>query len=109
MSYYDDFVKSLLKYKDKVSRDPTTNEKVSGALAGEITLISTLLIASLLLRHISIILTAIIVVILVAVLITNLPLIHKVQSEMDDSLNKMIFYGVLTLGILAVILYWGIA
>ena len=109
MSYYDDFVKSLSKYKDKVSRDPTTNEKVSGALAAEITLISTLLIASLLLRHINIVLTAVVVVVLAAVLITNLPLIHKVQSEMSDSLDKMIFYGVVTLGILVVILYWGVA
>ena len=103
MSYYDDFIKSL---KDKYSKNQLTN--VSGALAAEITLISTFLIAALLLRHINIILTAVIIIGLVVVFITNLPLIPKLKSEHEDSLEKMIFYAVVTLGVLLAIIYWGI-
>ena len=43
----------------------------------------------------------------VSVLIKNMPLIPKFKIEQDDSLDKMIFYAVMVLGIVVVFVYWG--
>ena len=45
--------------------------------------------------------------ILAIVLISNIPLIPKFKIEQEDSLEKMIFYAVVTLAIIVVFLYWG--
>jgi energy-converting hydrogenase B subunit G len=110
MGFYDRIVnsfKSITDIKGKISRDPTTNKSVSSALAAELTIISTLLIASLLLRHINIILTIIAILGLGLFLLTNMPLIPKLKREQSDSLEKMTFYVILTLGILITVIYWG--
>ncbi len=36
-----------------------------------------------------------------------MPLIPKFKIEQDDSLDKMIFYAVMVLGIVVVFVYWG--
>ena len=41
------------------------------------------------------------------VLITNIPLIPKFKIEQEDSLEKMLFYAVVTLSIIIAFLYWG--
>ena len=78
-----------------------TNELVSSALAAELTLISTILIAAILLRHINIFLTIIVVLVLGVFLVGNMPLIPRLKREQSESLEKMTFYAILTLGILA--------
>jgi energy-converting hydrogenase B subunit G len=45
--------------------------------------------------------------ILAVVLIANIPLIPKFKIEQEDSLEKMVFYAVMTLAILGIFLYWG--
>ncbi|KZX15668.1 hypothetical protein MBCUT_13660 [Methanobrevibacter cuticularis] len=107
MGFYDKIVESFTEIREKLSTDPATNESVSSALAAELTLISTLLIATILLRHISIILTIIIALGLTLFLITNMPLIPKLKKEQSDSLDKMLFYIIVTLGILITVIYWG--
>ncbi|RBQ22408.1 hypothetical protein ALNOE001_21550 [Candidatus Methanobinarius endosymbioticus] len=110
MGYYDRIVYSLrnvTNIKGKLKRDPTTNESVSSALAAELTIISTLLIASLLLRHINIVLTIVVILGLGLILVTNMPIIPKLKREQSDSLEKMTFYAILTLGILITLIYWG--
>lgn len=110
MGLYDKIVnsfKGIIDIKGKLNRDPATNESVSSALAAELTLISTLLIAALLLRHINVVLTIIVVLGLGLFLITNMPLIPKLKREQSDSLEKMTFYAILTLGILITVIYWG--
>ena len=102
-------VNSFKKVEKKVIKDSPTNESVSSALAAELTLISTLLIAAIILRHVNIIFTIIVVLGLILFFITNMPLIHKIKREQDDSLEKMMFYVILTLGILITIIYWGSA
>ena len=106
MRLYDMIVNSL-DVKKKTIKDSATNESVSSALAAELTLISTLLIAAIMLRHFNTILTVIIVLGLGLFLITNMPLIPKIKREQDDSLEKMMFYTILTLGILITVVYWG--
>lgn len=110
MGLYDKIVnsfKDIIDIKGKLTRDPTTNDSVSSALAAELTLISTILIAALLLRHINVVLTIIVVLGLGLFLVTNMPLIPKISREQGDSLEKMTFYAILTLGILITVIYWG--
>lgn len=108
MSFYDDFVDSIKNLKSKVSKSPITADNVSGALAAELTVIICLFISAILLRHINFI-VAIVVILFVAVLIfTNIPISSKLKSEQDDSLNNMMFYVIVTLGLFVAIIYWGL-
>lgn len=107
MGIYEKIINSFKDVKEKISKDSPTNESVSSALAAELTLISTLLIAAIMLRRLNIILTVVMVLGLGLLLITNMPLISKIKKEQDDSLEKMMFYVVLTLGILITLIYWG--
>ena len=63
--------------------------------------------SALLLRHISILLAGLVSLILAIVLITNIPLISKFKIEQDDSLEKMLFYAVVVLGVIVLFVYWG--
>ena len=45
--------------------------------------------------------------ILAIMLISNIPLIPKFKLEQDDSLEKMLFYAIVALVILATFMYWG--
>jgi energy-converting hydrogenase B subunit G len=58
-------------------------------------------------RHISLPLSIIVVSVLAVLLITNMPLIPKFKREQSDSLEKMTFYAIITLGILITVIYWG--
>lgn len=110
MGLYDRIVnsfKGVTDIKGKITSDPATNESVSSALAAELILISTILLAALLLRHINVILTIIVVLGLGLFLLTNMPLIPKLKREQSDSFEKMTFYAILTLGILITVIYWG--
>jgi energy-converting hydrogenase B subunit G len=108
MSLYSLIANSIEKFKNRINEDPTTNENVSSAIAAELTLISTILIAAIMLRHVNILLTVIVILGLGVYLITDMPLISKFKKEQDDSLNKMMFYVILTLAILVTVIYWGI-
>ncbi|OWT33136.1 energy-converting hydrogenase B subunit G EhbG [Methanobrevibacter sp. 87.7] len=103
MSYYDDFLNFI---KERYSKKHMTNENVSGAIASELIVISSLLITALLLRHISVLLTGIVIIILIMLIVSNLPLSIKLFDEQDDSLDKMMFYTVITLGIIVSLIYW---
>ncbi|MCL2114688.1 MAG: energy-converting hydrogenase B subunit G EhbG [Methanobrevibacter sp.] len=108
MRLYDMVVNSFKEVKMKVAKDSTTNESVSSVLAAELTLISTLLIAAIMLRHFNIVLAIVVILGLVLFFTTNMPLMPKIKREQDDSLEKMVFYAVLTLGTLITIIYWGL-
>ena len=108
MALYQKFLDSIKGLRSSLSKDPTTMDNVSGALAAEFLVFVSLILAELFLRHISVI-ASIVVVILVAVLFfTNMPLAGKIKSEQSDSLEKMTFYVVITLGILIAVIYWGL-
>jgi len=107
MGLYDKLINSLANLKENLSHDGFTNESVSSALAAELTLISTILLIALLIRHINLALAIILVIVSSVLLVTNMPLIPKFKSEQGDSLEKMIFYVIITLGILITIIYWG--
>ena len=107
MKLYDQIFGVVKQFKKLLSPGPVTNADVSGSITGEIFLIVSLILSAILLRHISVLLAGLVTFILAIVLISNIPLIPKFKIEQEDSLEKMIFYAVLTLSIIVVFLYWG--
>ena len=107
MKLYDQIFDVVKKFKELFSPGPVTNADVSGSITAEIFLIVSLVIASLLLRHISVLLAGLVTLILAIVLITNIPLIPKFKIEQDDSLDKMLFYAIVVLGLIVIFMYWG--
>ena len=108
MALYQKFLDSIKGLKSSLSKDPTTMDNVSGAIAAEFLVFVSLILAALVLRHVSVI-ASIVVVILAAILFfTNMHLAGKIKSEQSDSLEKMTFYVIVTLGILIAVIYWGL-
>lgn len=89
------------------SKLPLSNEDMTGNLAAELLLYVSLILVCLLFRHINVLLSAILILIAIVFILTNMPLIPKFKSEQDDSLKKMMFYIVLTLGVIITFVYWG--
>ncbi len=107
MKLYDQIFNVVKDFRKFFSPGPVTNADVSGSITSEILLIVSLILVCLLLRHVHILLAGLVSLIVLVVLIRNMPLIPKFKIEQDDSLNKMIFYAVMALGIIVVFVYWG--
>lgn len=107
MKLYDQIFDVVKQFKKLFSPGPVTNADVSGSITSEIFLIVSLIIASLLLRHVSVLLAGLVAFILAIVLIANIPLIPKFKIEQEDSLDKMIFYAIVVLAIIISFIYWG--
>ena len=107
MKLYDQIFDVVKQFRKLFSPGPVTNADVSGSITAEIFLIVSLVLSAILLRHVSVLLAGLVAVILAVVLISNIPLIPKFKLEQEDSLEKMLFYAVVTLCIIAVFLYWG--
>ena len=89
------------------SKLPLSNDLMTGNVAAELLLVISLTLVCLLFRHIHVLLSAILIIFVWLIALTNMPLIPKFKSEQDDSLNKMMFYVLVALGIIISFLYWG--
>ena len=107
MKLYNQIFNVVKQFRKLFSPGQVTNVDVSGSITSEIFIIVSLLLSALLLRHISILLAGLVSLILAIVLITNIPLISKFKIEQDDSLEKMLFYAVVVLGVIVLFVYWG--
>lgn len=107
MKLYDQIFNVVKDFRKFFSPGPVTNADVSGSITSEILLIVSLVLTCLLLRHVHILLSGLVTLIVLVVLIKNMLLIPKFKIEQDDSLDKMIFYAVMVLGIVVVFVYWG--
>lgn len=107
MKLYDQIFNVVKQFRKLFSPGPVTNADVSGSITAEIFLIVSLVISATLLRHVSILLAGFAALALAIILISNIPLIPKFKIEQDDSLERMVFYAVLTLALLATFMYWG--
>ena len=107
MKLYDQIFGVVKQFKKLFSPGPVTNADVSGSITSEIFLIVSLVLASVLLRHVNVLLAGLVAFILAIVLISNIPLIPKFKIEQEDSLEKMLFYALITLSIIIAFLYWG--
>ncbi len=107
MKLYDQIFNVVKQFRKLFSPGPVTNADVSGSITAEIFLIVSLVLSAILLRHVSILLAGLVTLILAIVLISNIPLIPKFKIEQEDSLEKMLFYAVVTLALIATFMYWG--
>ena len=97
MSLYDRIFDVVKQFRKLFSPGPVTNADVSGSITAEI----------MLLRHVSVLLAGLIALIAAVILLVNIPLIPKFKLEQEDSLDKMLFYAIVTLAIIGAIMYWG--
>lgn len=107
MKLYDQIFNVVKQFRKLFSPGPVTNADVSGSITAEIFLIVSIVLSGILLRHVNVLLAGLVTLILAIVLISNVPLIPKFKIEQEDSLEKMIFYAVVTLAIIVTFLYWG--
>ena len=108
MSLYDIIINKIRKVQETDGEEePVTSIEASSALAAEITLLSSLLVAVIMLRFLSNALMIIAVLLVIAIAVFAMPLMPKLKREQNDSLNGMVFYVILTLGIITVLFYWG--
>ena len=107
MKLYDQIFGVVKQFRKLFSPGPVTNADVSGSITAEIFLIVSLVLAAILLRHVNVLLAGLVTLILAVVLISNIPLIPKFKIEQEDSLEKMLFYAVVTLAIIVTFMYWG--
>ena len=107
MKLYDQIFDVVKQFRKLFSPGPVTNADVSGSLNAEIFLIVSLILSAILLRHVNVLLAGLVTFILAIVLISNIPLIPKFKIEQEDSLEKMLFYAVITLAIIVTFMYWG--
>ena len=106
MKLYDQIFNVVKQFRKLFSPGPVTNADVSGSLTAEIFLIVSLVLSAILLRHVNVLLAGIFTLILAIVLIYSIPLIPKFKIEQEDSLEKMLFYAIITLALIAVFMYW---
>ena len=107
MKLYDQIFNVVKQFRKLFSPGPVTNADVSGSLTAEIFLIVSLVLSAILLRHVNVLLAGIFTLALAIVLIYSIPLIPKFKIEQEDSLDKMLFYAIITLALIGIFMYWG--
>lgn len=107
MRLYDKIFDVVKQFKKLFSPGPVTNADVTGSITAEVFLIVSIVLSAILLRHVNVLLAGLVTLILAIVLISNIPLIPKFKIEQEDSLEKMLFYAVVTLSVIVVFMYWG--
>jgi len=108
MGIYDIILKRIKEIQSKTKEDePVTNISTSSMLAAEITLISSLIVASIMLRFINKALMMVAVLILILIAVIAMPIMPKLRKEQSDSFSNMLFYMILALGIIITLFYWG--
>ena len=108
MSLYDTIINKIKQIQDyDKENEPVTSIAASSTLAAEITLLSSILVAVIMLRYYSNALMIVAVLLVAAIALFAMPIMPKLRREQNDSLNGMVFYVILALGIVTVLFYWG--
>lgn len=107
MNLYDIIVKKIKDIQGAGDESPVTNISTSSMLTAEITLISSILVALIMLRLVSKVLMIVAVLVVLFAALTAMPLMPKFKREQNDSLASMMFYVVIALAIVITLFYWG--
>ncbi|MCG2828093.1 energy-converting hydrogenase B subunit G, EhbG [Methanothermobacter sp. K4] len=107
MSFYDTVIDRIRELTEKDGEKGVSNISASAALTAEITVTAAVLIAAVMLRKINFILMVFTVLLLAVFLLTSFPISVRLRREQGDEFSRMIFYALMTLGILVSIFYWG--
>ena len=100
-------IKRIREIQRAEEEEPVTNVTASAMLTAELTLIASLLIAVVMVRLIHPVLMIILIIAILIIALMAMPIMPKLRREQNDSLNNMIFYVVLALGIIIALFYWG--
>nr|WP_319373951.1 energy-converting hydrogenase B subunit G, EhbG [uncultured Methanobacterium sp.] len=106
MNLYDMIVKKIKDIQGP-GDDPVTNISTSSMLTAEITLISSVLVALIMLRLVNKVLMIVAVLVVLGIFLTSMPLMNRLRSEQNDSLYTMTFYVIIALTIVITLFYWG--
>ncbi|OPX57246.1 MAG: hypothetical protein A4E25_02401 [Methanobacterium sp. PtaB.Bin024] len=107
MNLYDLIVKKIKDIQGTDDESPITNISTSSMLTAEITLISSILVALIMLRLVSKILMIVAVLVVLFAFLVAMPLMPRFKKEQNDSLAAMMFYVILALAIVIALFYWG--
>ena len=97
----------IKEVQESGSGGPVTNVSTSAMLTAEITLISSVLVALIMLRLVNNVLMIVAVLAVLFAAVLAMPIMPRLKSEMNDSLYGMTFYVVLALVIVITLFYWG--
>lgn len=101
-------LKRIREIQEKTEEEgPITNVSTSAMLTAELTLITSILIAVVMIRLIHPILMIVMIIAIFIIAVMAMPIMPKLRREQSDSFNNMIFYIVLALGIIVALFYWG--
>jgi energy-converting hydrogenase B subunit G len=108
MNIYDIILKKIKDVRMETGDDkPVTNIAASSMLTAEITLISSILIAVVMLRLLNRPLMIALVVLVFVLVFLAMPIMPRLKREQNDSLASMSFYVILALGVIVTLFYWG--
>ncbi len=107
MNLYDFIINKIKAIRSPDEEGPVTNVSATSMLTAEITLISSVLVAVIMLRNVSKILMIIAVIVVLFTALLAMPLMPKIKREQNDSLSYMLFYMMLALAIIITLFYWG--
>ncbi len=108
MSLYDTIINKIKQVQEYDKEgEPVTSIAASSTLAAEITLLSSILVAVIMLRYFSNALMIVAVLLVAAIAVFAMPIMPKLKREQNDSIERMIFYVILALGIIVALFYWG--
>ncbi len=108
MNIYDIILKKIKDVRMETGDDrPVSNIAASSMLTAEITLISALLIAVVMLRLLNKTLMIVLVVVLFILAFLAMPIMPRLKREQNDSLASMSFYVIVSLAIIVTLFYWG--
>lgn len=108
MSFYDIIFKKIRQVQEKAEEEkPITNVTASAMLTAELILIASVLIAVVMVRLIHPVLMIILVAAILIIALKAMPIMPLLRKEQNDSLNNMMFYVVVALGVIVALFYWG--
>ncbi len=108
MNIYDIIIKKIKDVRMETgNEDPVTNMSATAMLTAEITVISSVLIAVVMLRLLNKTLMLGLVVLIFIVMFLAMPIMPRLKREQNDSLASMSFYVIVGLAIIVSLFYWG--
>ncbi|MDY9923837.1 energy-converting hydrogenase B subunit G, EhbG [Methanobacterium sp.] len=107
MNLYDLIVKKIKDLQGEGDDAAITNMSTSSMLTAEITLISSILVALVMLRVVNKVLMFVAVLVVLMAALIAMPLMPHFKKEQNDSLASMMFYVILALAIVITLFYWG--
>ena len=107
MNLYDFIINKIKAIQRPDEEGPVTNVSATSMLTAEITLISSVLVAVIMLRNVSKILMILAVIVVLFAALLAMPIMPKLKREQNDSLSYMMFYMMLALAIIITLFYWG--